>query len=89
MPRGSTQKRWTPGSVMSLIQRWKDRGLTPARVGVEAPDDAATSMAREVYASYQARLQALNAADFGDLILHVTEILRTQPDILASSNAAN
>jgi DNA helicase-2/ATP-dependent DNA helicase PcrA len=76
-------KRWTPGSVMALIQRWKDRGLTPARVGVEAADAAATSMARQVYAAYQARLLALNAADFGDLILHVTEILRTQPDILA------
>jgi DNA helicase-2/ATP-dependent DNA helicase PcrA len=76
-------KRWTPGSVMALIQRWKDRGLTPARAGVEAADDAATSLAREIYAAYQARLLALNAADFGDLILHVTEILRTQPDILA------
>jgi DNA helicase-2/ATP-dependent DNA helicase PcrA len=76
-------KSWTPGSVMSLIQRWKDRGLTPARVSVEAGEDAATSMAREIYASYQARLLVLNAADFGDLILHVTEILRTQPDILA------
>jgi DNA helicase-2/ATP-dependent DNA helicase PcrA len=76
-------KRWTPNSVMALIQRWKDRGLTPARVGIEAPDDAATSLAREVYDAYQARLLALNAADFGDLILHVTEILRTQPDILA------
>ncbi|MGA3002018.1 MAG: UvrD-helicase domain-containing protein [Acetobacteraceae bacterium] len=75
-------KRWTPGSIMALIQRWKDRGLTPGRVGVEAADDA-TSVAREVYAAYQARLVALNAADFGDLILHVTEILRTQPDILA------
>jgi DNA helicase II / ATP-dependent DNA helicase PcrA len=75
-------KRWTPNSVMAVIQRWKDRGLTPARVGVEAADDA-MSVAREVYAAYQARLLALNAADFGDLILHVTEILRTQPDILA------
>jgi DNA helicase II / ATP-dependent DNA helicase PcrA len=76
-------KRWTPGSVMSLIQRWKDRGLIPARVGTEAADDGATAVAREVYANYQARLLALNAADFGDLILHVTEILRTQPDVLA------
>ncbi len=76
-------KRWTPGSVMSLIQRWKDRGLTPARAGVEAPGDEATSLARDVYTAYQARLLALNAADFGDLILHMTEILRTQPDILA------
>jgi DNA helicase-2/ATP-dependent DNA helicase PcrA len=75
-------KRWTPASVMAVIQRWKDRGLTPARVGAEAADDA-MSVAREVYAAYQARLVTLNAADFGDLILHVTEILRTQPDILA------
>ena len=76
-------KRWTPNSVMALIQRWKDRGLTPARVGVEAGNDPATLLARDVYAAYQARLLALNAADFGDLILHVTEILRTQPDVLA------
>jgi len=77
-------KRWTPGSIMALIQRWKDRGLTPARAGIEAAaDDPATSVAREVYAAYQARLLTLNAADFGDLILHVTEILRTQPDLLA------
>jgi DNA helicase-2/ATP-dependent DNA helicase PcrA len=25
----------------------------------------------------------LNAADFGDLLLHVTELLRDQPDLLA------
>jgi DNA helicase-2/ATP-dependent DNA helicase PcrA len=76
-------KRWTPGFVMALIQRWKDRGLPPSRAGIEAAGDEATTLAREVYAAYQARLLALNAADFGDLILHVTEILRTQPDILA------
>ena len=76
-------KRWTPASVMSLIQRWKDRGLTPARVGTDAGEDQGTTLARKLYADYQARLIALNAADFGDLILHVTEILRTQPDILA------
>ena len=39
-------KRWTPGSVMALIQRWKDRGLTPARAGVEAADDADVAGAR-------------------------------------------
>ena len=76
-------KRWTPAFVMSLIQRWKDRGLTPARVGSDAGDDPGTTMARDLYAAYQARLLVLNAADFGDLILHVTEILRTQPDVLA------
>jgi DNA helicase II / ATP-dependent DNA helicase PcrA len=76
-------KRWTPNFLMALIQRWKDRGLTPARVPPEAADDGATSLAREVYAAYQARLIALNAADFGDLILHMIEILRAEPDVLA------
>ncbi len=76
-------KRWTPASVMSLIQRWKDRGLTPARAAVDPGADEATALAQGLYAAYQQRLLALNAADFGDLILHVTEILRTQPDVLA------
>ena len=75
-------KRWTPASVMAVIQRWKDRGLTPARAGTEAVEDKA-SPARDLYAAYQARLVALNAADFGDLILHMTEILRTHPEVLA------
>ena len=75
-------KRWTPPSVMAHIQRWKDRGLTPARAGAE-PGDEGGAVAHDLYAAYQARLVALNAADFGDLILYVTEILRTQPDILA------
>ena len=25
-------KRWVPPALMAIIQRWKDRGLTPARV---------------------------------------------------------
>ena len=38
---------------------------------------------RELYRQYQERLKSLNAADFGDLLLHTLTILRTQPDILA------
>ncbi len=76
-------KRWTPQALMATIQRWKDRGLTPARVTAADDTDFANGRARELYESYQARLRALNTADFGDLLLHMTEILRTQPDILA------
>ena len=32
--------------------------------------------AKKLYAIYQSRLQTLNAVDFGDLILHVIEILK-------------
>jgi DNA helicase II / ATP-dependent DNA helicase PcrA len=76
-------KRWAPPALMAVIQRWKDRGLTPARVTPAEDTDFAAGRSRELYAAYQARLRALNAADFGDLLLHMTEVLRVQPDVLA------
>ena len=76
-------KRWIPQALMGIIQRWKDRGLTPARVTPAEDSDFANGQARTLYEAYQARLAALNVADFGDLLLHMTEILRTRPDILA------
>ena len=76
-------KRWAPPALMSIIQRWKDRGLTPARIGAAEDTDFLNGRAKAFYAAYQSRLQALNAADFGDLLLHMTEILRSQPEVLA------
>jgi len=76
-------KRWAPQALMGAIQRWKDRGLTPDRITPAEDIDFANGRARPLYAAYQARLRALNAADFGDLLLHTTELLRTQPEILA------
>ncbi len=76
-------KRWAPPALMAVIQRWKDRGLTPARVSPAENTDFAAGRARDLYAAYQARLRSLNAADFGDLLLHMTEVLRGQPDVLA------
>ena len=76
-------KRWAPPALMGIIQRWKDRGLTPARITPDQESDFAANRARELYEDYQARLVAVNAADFGDLLLHMTEILRGHPDVLA------
>ena len=76
-------KRWTPQAIMGVLQRWKDRGQTPDRVPAAEEGEFAGGRMREIYAQYQARLRALNATDFGDLLLHTTEILRTQPDVLA------
>jgi DNA helicase-2/ATP-dependent DNA helicase PcrA len=76
-------KRWAPPALMGVIQRWKDRGLTPDRVTAAEDADFANGRARELYAAYQTRLAALNTADFGDLPLHMTEILRTHPEVLA------
>ncbi|MFT8587415.1 ATP-dependent helicase [Acetobacter orientalis] len=75
-------KRWPAPGLMGVIQRWKDRGLTPARVTDADDTDFANGHARAIYTAYQTRLRDLNACDFGDLMLHVTEILRTRPDVL-------
>ncbi len=75
-------KRWAPQALMGAIQRWKDRGLTPDRITPAEDIDFANGRARGLYAAYQQRLRALNAADFGDLLLHMTELLRSQPEIL-------
>jgi DNA helicase-2/ATP-dependent DNA helicase PcrA len=81
-------KRWPAQGLMAVIQRWKDRGLTPARVTPAEDSDYANGRARTLYEGYQRRLASLNAADFGDLLLHVTEILRTRPDVLAQYHRA-
>ena len=76
-------KRWVPQALMAVIQRWKDRGLTPARVTPQEDTDFAAGRSRALYAAYQTRLRSVNAADFGDLLLHMTELLRDKPDVLA------
>jgi len=79
-------KRWPPPLLMGQIQRWKDRALSPARLGaadLAQAGDLAGGRIASLYGAYQARLKALNATDFGDLLLFVTDILRDQPDILA------
>jgi len=75
-------KRWAPPAVMGLLQRYKDRGQTPDRLTPADESDFAGGRMREIYAAYQNRLRALNAADFGDLMLHMTEIMRAQPSVL-------
>jgi DNA helicase-2/ATP-dependent DNA helicase PcrA len=76
-------KRWPVNGLMAVIQRWKDRGLEPAAVTPAEDSDYAGGRATELYAAYQDRLRALNACDFGDLLLHVVALLRAHPDILA------
>ncbi|MBQ5546379.1 MAG: UvrD-helicase domain-containing protein [Acetobacter sp.] len=76
-------KRWPLAGLLGEIQRWKDRGLTPQHITPTEDTNFADGHARAIYEAYQTRLLQLNACDFGDLMLHVTEILRLNPDILA------
>ncbi|HEY0417969.1 MAG TPA: UvrD-helicase domain-containing protein, partial [Acetobacteraceae bacterium] len=59
-------------------------GAEPQTLRRPAEDtDYAGGRARALYAAYQSRLRDLNCADFGDLMLHMVEILRGHPEVLA------
>ncbi len=76
-------KRWSPNTLMGMIQRWKDRGEMPGSISAADAGDYAGGHAPALYAAYQDRLRQLNTADFGDLMLHVVHIFRTHADVLA------
>jgi DNA helicase-2/ATP-dependent DNA helicase PcrA len=76
------EKRWPARMLAGLIDNWKNRAWTPDKV--PAGEAAAFNQRGvELYAEYQARLMALNAVDFGDLLLHVVTIFQKHQDILA------
>ena len=75
--------RWPARALLGVIQRWKDRGLTPRQVARGDEVEFANGRALELYAAYQERLRTLNAADFGDLLLHNLTIFAAHPDVLA------
>jgi len=80
--RGLDDKKNPARTVLSVIQRWKDRGLPPAKVSGAEGSDACDGRALTIYGEYQARLKALNAADFGDLLLHCLTLFQNNPEIL-------
>ena len=83
---GVDDKKSPARLVVGIISRWKDRGLLPDDVKGESGELAGGKLPR-IYAEYQERLIALNACDFGDLLLHHLTILRKYPDILADMHA--
>jgi DNA helicase II / ATP-dependent DNA helicase PcrA len=78
------EKRWPPRQLAGLIDRWKNRGWTPGQVDAGESEAFAAGRGRDLYAQYQARLKALNACDFGDLLLHMLVIFRSHADVLGA-----
>ncbi len=76
------EKRWPARQLAGLIDRWKNRGLNPADLDAVENELYANGRGQQFYQLYQDRLKALNACDFGDLLLHVLNILRTHRDVL-------
>ena len=76
------EKRFPARSLAGLIDEWKNKGLTPRDVDAGESERYANGRGGELYQQYQDRLKALNACDFGDLLLHVLVILRSHRDVL-------
>ena len=76
-------KRWPPRVLAAQISAWKDKGLRPEKLSVSDAGDICNGKGIELYKQYQSRLIMLNAADFGDLLLHMLHVFQTYPDVLA------
>ena len=76
------EKRWPARQLGGLIDQWKNKGLTPGDIDAGESERFANGRGGELYQSYQDRLKALNACDFGDLLLHVLTILKSHRDVL-------
>ncbi len=80
---GIDEKRLPARAVLGIIQRWKDRGLTPDKVSDAEGADAGGGRVLALYTDYQERLKTVNAADFGDLLLHTLTLFQDCAEVLS------
>lgn len=73
-------KQFAPNALQARISNAKNN-LQNARAAQEAADDFFAEKAAEVYARYEAILQANNALDFDDLLLLPAVILQGHADV--------
>ncbi len=73
-------KQLAPKFILSIIDRWKNKGFYPDEVVINKNDIFERTIL-PLYKIYQQKLLDLNACDFGDLILHVVKILERNQDI--------
>jgi DNA helicase II / ATP-dependent DNA helicase PcrA len=79
---GLDEKRWPARQLAGLIDRWKNRGLNPGDLDAVENEAYANGQGQKFYQLYQDRLKALNACDFGDLLLHMLNIFRQHHEVL-------
>ena len=73
-------KQLAPKYILSIIDRWKNKGYYPGEVIINKKDIYEKTVL-PLYKIYQEKLLNLNVCDFGDLILHSVKILEKNKDI--------
>lgn len=78
-------KKYPPKMLAGEISSWKDKAKRPEDLDADDVGDLANGKMLPLYRDYQNRMRALNACDFGDLLLHVITILKDpkHADVLA------
>ncbi len=73
-------KKISPKYILAIIDKWKNKGFYPNDVTLKRKDPLEKNFLN-IYKIYQQKLIDLNAADFGDLILHTVKIFEKYKDI--------
>jgi len=74
-------KKISPQLIISVIDRWKNKGLQPEKVKINK-NVPFENIVLKVYKIYQTQMKKLNCCDFGDLILHCVTMFENYPDIV-------
>ena len=75
-------KEIPPKKIIHIISSWKDKALNPQDINSNHIYNEICEKAQKIYAEYQNILKSLNAFDFGDLILQLINLLKTNEEIL-------
>jgi DNA helicase-2/ATP-dependent DNA helicase PcrA len=79
---GLDDKRWPAKLLAGCIDRWKNKGLGPEDLDAFESEAYANGKGQQFYRLYQARMIALNACDFGDLLMHMLTVFKRHRDVL-------
>ena len=85
--KGLQPSHVTATNVLRQIRYWKELGLGYLGVRKSTLKSLTEQRAHGLYLDYQARLQTLNAFDFGDLLLYTLRLFREFPNILEAYRA--
>ena len=80
---GVDVKKYPPKMMLDVIQRWKDRGLTPEKVTTAESSNFCEGRSLDFYKLYQQKLTEMNAVDFGDLLLLPLKLFQENATVLA------
>ena len=85
MRESGAARKLDPSAILARVSKWKNEGLLPD--AVPESDLEYDDVARDVYPEYVARLRAMRALDFDDLVLAPVRLLRENESVRAKWRA--